>query len=82
MQSEIASMRKMMEEQWTLINNAIHQNIHLCVQQAEVMEANRDYHSESIRREAMKTKSFDMTHPDQYCGGTQQLDHLTWHVTI
>jgi len=68
MQSEIASMRKMMEEQREMLNNAIQQNTQLCVQNAELMEANREYRRESIRLEPAKTKIFDMTHPERYCG--------------
>jgi hypothetical protein len=40
-QSEMASMPKMMEEQREMLNNAIQQNTQLCVQNAELMEANR-----------------------------------------
>jgi hypothetical protein len=47
-QSEIGSMRKMIEEQREMLNNAIQQNTQLCVQNAELMEANREYRSESI----------------------------------
>jgi hypothetical protein len=36
-QSEITSMRKMMEEQREMLNNAIQRNTHLCVQNAELM---------------------------------------------
>jgi len=61
-QSEIASMEKMMQEQREMLNNAIRQNTQLCVQNAELMEANREYRRESIRPEATKTKLFDMTH--------------------
>ena len=68
MQSEIASMRKMMEEQREMLNNAIQQNTQLCVQNAELMEANREYRRESILPETTKTKIFDMTHPERYCG--------------
>jgi hypothetical protein len=39
-QSEIASMRKMMEELREMLNNAIQQNIQLCVQNGKLMEAN------------------------------------------
>jgi hypothetical protein len=76
MQSEIASMRKMMEEQREMLNNAIQQNTQLCVQNAELMEANREYRRESIRPEATKTKIFDMTHPERYCGGAKELDNF------
>jgi hypothetical protein len=57
----------MMEEQREMLNNAIQQNTQLCVQIAELMEANREYSRESIRPEAMKTNIFDMTHPERYC---------------
>jgi len=62
--SEIASTRKMVEEQREILNNAIQQNTQLCVQNAELMEANREYRRESIRPEAMNTKIFDMTQPE------------------
>jgi hypothetical protein len=42
-QSEIVSMPKMMEEQRAMLNNAIQQNTQLCVQNAELMKANREY---------------------------------------
>jgi len=41
-QSEIASMRMMMEEQPEMLNNAIQQNSQQCVQNTELMEANRE----------------------------------------
>jgi hypothetical protein len=47
-QYEIASMRKMMEEQREMLNNAIQQNTQLWVQYAELMEANWEYRRESI----------------------------------
>jgi small-conductance mechanosensitive channel len=47
-QSEITSIRKMMEEQREMLNNAIQQNTELCVQNAELMEANLKYRRESI----------------------------------
>jgi len=74
MQSEFLSMRKMMEEQREMLNNAIQQNTQLCVENAELMEENWEYRRESIRPEATKTKIFDMTHPKQYCGGANELD--------
>jgi len=39
-ESEIVSMRKMMEEQRKMLNNAVQLNTHLCVQNANVMEPN------------------------------------------
>jgi len=48
MQSEIAFMRKMMEEPRDMLNNGIQQNTQLCVQNAKLMETNREYHRESI----------------------------------
>jgi len=75
-QSEIASMRKMMDEQREMLNNAIQQNTQLCVQNAEMMEANREYRRESIRPETTKTKIFDMTHSERYCGGATELDNF------
>jgi hypothetical protein len=57
-----------------MLNNAIQQNTQLCVQKAVLMEAYREYCRESIRPEATKTKIFDMTHPDQFCGGAQVPD--------
>jgi hypothetical protein len=67
-QPDIASMRNIMEEQREMLNNAIQQNTQLCVQNAELMEANREYSRESTRPEATKTKIFDMTYPERYCG--------------
>ena len=75
-QSEIASMRKMMKEQRETLNNAIEQSTQLCVQNAEVREANLEYRRESVRPEAMKTKIFDMTHPERCCGGVTYLDNF------
>jgi len=74
-QYEIASMQKMVEEQQEMLNNALQQNTQLCVQNAEPMEANREYRRKSIRPEATKTKMFDMTHPEQYCTGAKELDN-------
>jgi len=42
-ESEIASMGKIMEEQCEILNNAIQQNTPLYVQNAEPMEANQEY---------------------------------------
>jgi len=64
MQSEMASMRKMMEDQQEMPNNAIQQNTQLCVHNAKLIEANREYRRESIQPEAKKTRIFDMTHPE------------------
>jgi hypothetical protein len=75
-QSEIASMRKMMEEQRELLNNVIQQNTQLCVQNAVLMEANQEYRRESILPEATKTTIFDMTHPEPYCGEAKELDNF------
>jgi hypothetical protein len=75
-QPDIASMRKIMEEQRDMLNNAIQQNTQLCVQNAELMEANREYSRESTRPEATKTKIFDMTHPERYCGRAKALDNF------
>jgi hypothetical protein len=41
-------MQKAMEEQREMLNNAIQQNTQLCVQNAELMEANREHRRESI----------------------------------
>jgi small-conductance mechanosensitive channel len=49
-ESEIASMRKMMEEQREMLNNAIQQNTQQCVQNAQVIEGNREYRRESFDR--------------------------------
>jgi small-conductance mechanosensitive channel len=67
-QSEIASIRKMLEEQREMFNNAIQQNTQLCVQNSELMEANREYRRQLIRPEAKKMKNFDRAHPQRYCG--------------
>jgi hypothetical protein len=75
-QSEIASMRTMMEDQREMLNNAIQQNTQLCMQNAELLEANWEYRRESIRPEATKTKIFNMTHPERYCGGAKELDNF------
>jgi hypothetical protein len=77
-QSEISSMRKMMEQQREKRNNAIQQNTQLCVQNAEMMETNRGHHSESIRQAATKTKILDMIHPEWYCGGAKVLDNFLY----
>jgi hypothetical protein len=52
-----------------MFNNAIQQNTQLWVQNAELMEANREYRRESIQTKATKTKIFDMTQTERYCGG-------------
>jgi predicted metal-dependent hydrolase len=75
-QSEIMSMRKMMEEQQEMLNNTLQQNTHPCVQNAELMEANWEYCGESIPPEANKMKIFNMTHPEHYCGGVKALDNF------
>ena len=75
-QSEIASMRKMMQEQQEMLNNVIQQNTQLCAQNAELMEANREYRKESIRPKATKTKIFNMTHPERYSGTAKELDNF------
>jgi hypothetical protein len=75
-QFEIASLQNLMEEQREMINNAIQQNTQLCVQNAELMEANREHRRESIRPDATKTKVFDITHPERYCGGAKELDNF------
>jgi hypothetical protein len=73
-QSEIASMRNIMEEQREMLTNVIEQNTQLCVQNAELMEANRKYRREIIRPEETKMKIFDMTHPEWYWGTAKELD--------
>jgi len=72
-QSKILSMRKIIEEQWDMRNNAIQQNTQQWVQNAEPMEANREYCRESNWPEAMKTKIFNMTHPEQHCSRAKEL---------
>jgi len=57
-----------------MLNNAIQQNTQLCVQNAKQMVANREYRRESIQPVAMKTKIFEMTHPEWYCGRAKVLD--------
>jgi len=69
-------MGKMMEEQWEMLNNAIQQNTQLCVQNAELMEANLEYRRESIRPQSTKTKIFDMTHAERYRSGAKELDNF------
>lgn len=56
----------MMEEQGETLNNAIEYNSQLCVQNAELMDANWDDWREMIEPEAMKKKTSDMTQPEQY----------------
>jgi len=75
-QSEIASMRKMIEAQRGMLNNAFEQNTQLCMQNAELMKANLEYCRESIRPDAMKKNSFDMTCPAWYCGRAKELDYF------
>jgi hypothetical protein len=59
-----------------MLNNAIEQNTPLCVENAELIEVNREYRRESIGPEATKTKIFHMTHLEWYCGGAKQLDNI------
>jgi hypothetical protein len=59
-----------------MLNYAIRQNTQLCVQNAELMEANRECCREYIGPEAMKTKFFDLTHPAQCCGGAKKMDNF------
>jgi hypothetical protein len=66
----------MMAERREMVNNAIQQNTQLCVQNAKLMEANWEYRRESIRPEATKMKIFDLTHPEQYCGGANEPDNF------
>jgi len=40
--SEIASMRKMMEYQLVILNNAIQHNTEVCVQNAKLMKAKQE----------------------------------------
>jgi len=68
-QTAIVSIQKMMEEQGETLNNAIEYNSQLCVQNAELMDANWDDWREMIEPEAMKKKTSDMTQPEQYWGG-------------
>jgi len=56
-----------MKEQREMLYNAIQQNTQLCVQNAELMEANREYCRESMGPEATKTKIFVMAHPERFC---------------
>jgi hypothetical protein len=65
-----------MEEQGEMLNNAIEQNTQLYLQNAELMEANREYRRESVRPEATKTKIINMTHPERYCGRSKELDNF------
>jgi len=74
-QSEIASLRKVMEEQPDMLTNAIQRSTQLLVQNAGMMEVNREYGTGSIGQEATKTTIFDMTHPDPSCGGAKELDN-------
>jgi len=57
-----------------MLTNAIQLNTQLCVPNAELMEANREYRRESIRPEATKTKIFDKTHPERYYSEAMELD--------
>jgi len=76
MPSGITSMCKMLEEPQEMLNNAIQQNALLCTQNAELIEVNCESHRESIWTEAMKTKIFNMTGLEQYCGGAKELDNF------
>jgi len=67
-------MWKMMEERWEMFNTAFQQKTQLCVQNAELVESSWEYRRESIWREAMKTKDFNMTHPERNCSRAQVLD--------
>lgn len=75
-QSEIVSMRQMMQVQREMLHNPIQQNSQLCVQNAELMEAKREYCRESVRPEATKKKIFDKTSPERYCGGASELHNF------
>jgi len=75
-QSKNTSMRQMIEEQREMLNIAIQQHTQLCVQNAKLMEANREYCREYIRPEPTKTKIFDVTHPEWYCSGPKVLDNI------
>jgi len=74
--SKTASMGNMLEEPHEMVHNAIQQNTQLCVQDAELMEANREYLRTLIQPKTMKTKLFDMTHPDWCCGTAKELDNF------
>jgi len=63
-----------MEEQRQMLNNAIQQNTQLCLQNPELMDANREYRRESIWPDATETKIFVTTHPEQYCSAAMELD--------
>jgi len=59
-----------------MLNSAIQQNPQLCMQNAELMEANREYRRESIRPDTMETKIVDMTHPAWYWAGAKEYDNF------
>jgi len=75
-QSKIASIQKLIEELSKLLNSAVQQNIQLGVQNAELIETNGENHWEKIQPEATNTKSFNVTHPEQYCRGPQNLENV------
>jgi hypothetical protein len=70
------SMWKMMEEWWEMVNNAIQQNTQLCVQNANLMDANQEYYGQSIRPEETTMQISDMNHPERYWGGVHQHDNF------
>jgi len=73
--SGITSILKMIEDKRAMLNNAIQEYSELCVQNVELMEANQEYHRESIRPEATKTKMVDMTHAEPYRSETKELEN-------
>jgi hypothetical protein len=66
----------MMEEQRDVLNNAFQQNTQLCVQNAELIEGNREYRRQCIQPDATKTNIFDMNHLEWYFGGTKEIDNF------
>jgi len=76
MQSDIASMRKMMEDQREVLQNSKLQHTQLSVQNAEKTESNRKSRREFTRQVAMKTIILDMTHTELYSRGAQALHNL------
>jgi len=69
-------MQQTMEKQREMLFNAIQQNTQICVQTAEMMEANREYRRKSIRPAATSTTMIDMTYWQQYCGGATELNNV------
>ena len=74
--SGIVSKQMMMAVQREMFTTAIQQNTQLGGENSELMRANREYYGEFIQLKPIQMKIFDMTHPEQYCGGVKQLTNI------